>query len=667
MIQAMNQGKPEARQRPGRDAGLRYPRPMQERRPTPRTPWLRHGALALLGLSLAAGLQAQTLRLRLLETSDIHMNLLAYDYYQDQPSATQGLSRTARLIAQARAEQPNHLLLDNGDLIQGSPMGDVIAKQGVAGQAHPALQSLRLLGYDAANIGNHEFNFGLPFLKQAYAQAGFPVISSNLREARSGKPVFAPSALLQRDFRDDQGRPQRLRIGVLGLLPPQILQWDRQHLQGRVVAEDMVVAARREIRRLRAAGADLVVALAHSGYDAAPQAEGAENRAGDIARLPGLDALLLGHAHAEFPGPAFARHAGADLVHGRIHGVPAVMPGSWGSHLGVIDLRLEKRAGRWRVTDSQGSLRALRDEHGQPDTALEALLQPAHQATLTQIRQTVAQAPRPLHSYFDLIQPSEALALVARAQRVYAREALRGTRWQDLPLLSAAAPFRSGGRQGWSSYVDIAPGPMSVKHVTELYPYANTLKVLQLSGAEVREWLERSAAQFRQLAPGQAEAQALIDEAHPSFNYDVILGLDYVIDLAQPARYGTDGKRVPSVTTHRIRELRHHGEPVRDEQRFLLATNSYRAGGGGNFPGAGPERIVLDAPDENREALQRLLQSGQAFAPEADEGRWTLQLPEGARAQFRGSPAARRLLPEGGRLRWIEDASEGYAVFELRP
>ena len=645
---------------------------MQDRAPSPRSTRPRLSAIAVLGLCLATGLQAQTLKLRLLETSDLHMNLLAYDYYQDQPSTTQGLSRTARLIAQARAEQPNHLLLDNGDLIQGSPMGDVVAKQGLAQRTHPALQSLHLLGYDAANVGNHEFNFGLPFLKQAYAQAGFPVISSNLREAGSGKPVFAPSALLRREFKDEQGRPQRLRIGVLGLLPPQILQWDRQHLQGRVEAEDMVQAARREIRRLRAAGADLVIALAHTGYDAEPQPEGAENRAGELAQLPGLDALLLGHAHAEFPGPAFARHAGADLRHGRIHGIPAVMPGSWGSHLGVIDLRLQRQDGRWRVVDSQGSLRALRDVPASqppatPDSALEALLQPTHQATLTLIRQTVAEAPRPLHSYFDLVQPSEALALVARAQRVYAREALRGTRWQDLPLLSAAAPFRSGGRQGWSSYVDIAPGPMSVKHVAELYPYANTLKVLQLTGAEVREWLERSAAQLRQLDGGRAEAQALIDEAHPSFNFDVIQGVDYEIDLALPARYGPDGKRLPAVSTHRISRLHYHGEPVRDEQRFLLVTNSYRAGGGGSFPAAGPDRIVLDAPDENREALQRLLQSGHAFEPEADEGHWTLRLPEGAKAQFRGSPAARRLLPEAGRLRWVQDAPEGFAVYELRP
>ncbi|MGM9514258.1 bifunctional 2',3'-cyclic-nucleotide 2'-phosphodiesterase/3'-nucleotidase [Roseateles sp. DB2] len=645
---------------------------MQDRHPSHRLPWLRLSAAAFLGLSLAAGLQAQTLQLRLLETSDVHMNLLAYDYYQDQPSTSQGLSRTARLIAQARAEQPNHLLLDNGDLIQGSPMGDVVAKQGLAQRAHPALQSLRLLGYDAANIGNHEFNFGLPFLKQAYAQAGFPVISSNLREAGTGRPVFAPSALLRREFKDEQGRPQRLRIGVLGLLPPQILQWDRQHLQGKVVAEDMVQAARREIRRLRAGGADLVIALAHTGYDAEPQPEGAENRAGDLARLGGLDALLLGHAHAEFPGPAFARHAGADIRHGRIHGVPAVMPGSWGSHLGVIDLRLEKQGGRWRVMDSQGSLRSLRDAQASqppatPDSALEALLQPAHQATLALIRQTVAEAPRPLHSYFDLVQPSEALALVARAQRVYAREALRSTRWQDLPLLSAAAPFRSGGRQGWDTYVDIAPGPMSVKHVTELYPYANTLKVLQLSGAELREWLERSAAQFRQISPDQTEAQALIDESHPSFNYDTILGVDYEIDLALPARYRPDGKRLPAVTTHRISGLRYRGEPVRDDQRFLLATNSYRAGGGGNFPGTGPDRIVLDAPDENREALLRLLKSGHAFEPEADEGRWTLKLPAGAQAQFRGSPAARKVLPADGRLRWVQDAPAGFAVYELRP
>lgn len=642
---------------------------MQDRRLIPG--WHRR-LLGLLALTLGTALQAQTLRLRVMETSDLHMNLLAYDYYQDQPSEAQGLSRVATLIARARAEQPNHLLIDNGDLIQGSPMGDVAARSDLAQRRHPALQALHLLGYDAANIGNHEFNFGLPFLRQAYAEAGFPVISSNLREAGTGRPVFAPHALLEREFRDEAGQPQRLRIGLVGLLPPQILQWDRQHLQGRVLVEDMVRAARREIRVLRQAGADVVIAVAHTGYDPAPQPDGAENRGGDLARLPGLDALLLGHAHAEFPGPAFARHAGAELSRGHIHGVPAVMPGSWGSHLGVIDLTLERRQGRWQVRDSRSSLRAIRDAQSRqsqaaPDTALEALLRAPHEATLRLIRQTVAETPQALHSYFDLVQPSEALSLVARAQRAYAREALRGTRWQDLPLLSAAAPFRSGGRQGWSSYVDIAPGPMAVKHVSELYPYPNTLKVLRLSGAELREWLERSAAQFRQIDPGSDAPQALLDDAHPSFNYDVIQGVDYEIDLSRPARYGADGRRLNAVEAHRVTGLHYRGEPVRDEQTFLLATNSYRASGGGGFPAAGPDRVVLDAPDENREALQRLLQAGQGFERADDEGRWTLVLPAGSRAQFRSSPAARRLLGDGARIRWLRDDPEGFALYELRP
>ncbi len=642
-----------------------------KRRPVLR--WLPPGLLLAAGLALSSALQAQTLRLRLLQTSDVHMHLLAYDYYQDQPSETLGLSRTATLIARARAEQPNSLLIDNGDLIQGSPMGDVVARRGLEDpRSHPALQALRLLGYDAANIGNHEFNYGLPFLKKAYANAGLAVISSNLREAGSGRPVFLPHALLDRDFKDEAGRPQRLRIGLVGLLPPQILRWDRQHLQGRVVAEDMVTAARREIRLLRKAGADLVIAVAHTGYEVDPQPDGAENRAAELARLSGLDALLLGHAHAEFPGPGFAHHAGADVTRGRIHGVPAVMPGRWGDHLGLIDLVLEKTQRRWRVTDSQSRLLPIRDPRSRaslaaPDPTLEALLQPDHAATLAMIRQTVAQAPRRLHSYFDLVQPSEALALVARAQRAYAREALRGTRWQDLPLLSAAAPFRSGGRQGWSSYVDIAPGPMAVKHVAELYPYPNTLKVIELNGAELREWLERAAAQFRQIEPGKAEAQPLIDETHPSFNFDVIQGLDYEIDLGQPARYGPDGKRLAAVQSGRITELRYRGEPVRDAQRFLLVSNSYRASGGGNFPAAGPERVVLDAPAENREALQRLLQSGRAFEAETDEGSWRLKLPEGSRAQFRSGPAARPLLAPEARLHWVRDDPEGFALYELRP
>lgn len=627
---------------------------------------------AVLGLLLGAGVQAQTLHLRVMETSDLHMNLLAYDYYRDQPSDAQGLSRVATLIQQARAEQPNHLLIDNGDLIQGSPMGDAVFRQAPARGAHPALQSLRRLGYDVANLGNHEFNYGLPFLKQAYADTGFPVVSSNVREARTGKPLFAPHAILVRDFKDEAGTVHRLRIGIVGVLPPQIMKWDAQHLRGQVIAEDMVTAARREVRKVRQAGADLVIAIAHTGFETQSQRDGAENRGGDLARLPGIDALLLGHAHLEFPGQAFAGHEGADIRQGRIHGVPAVMPGLWGSHLGLIDLKLQRQGNRWRVVEGRGSLRAVRDAATRrslaaPDPALEASLQSPHQATLTLIRETVAETPRPLNSFFDLVQPSEGLALVARAQRAYAREALRGTRWQDLPLLSAAAPFRSGGRLGWRGYVDIAPGPMAVKHISELYPYPNTLKVIRLSGAELHEWLERAAAQFWQVVPGATVPQPLVDEAHPSYNFDVIQGIEYEIDLSRPSRYGADGRRLATETPGRVTVLRYHGRPVRPKETFLLVTNNYRASGGGNFPAADVDRIVLDDPHENREAILRFLQSGRAFQAEPDEGGWTLKIPADARAQFRSSPDGRRHLAPDSRIQWVQDDPEGFALYELRP
>ena len=455
-------------------------------------------ALGLLALALATpAAHAAELRLRLMQTSDVHMNLLNYDYYQDKESQEFGLSKTITLIHQARGEAPNSLLFDNGDLLQGNPLGDLVARVHPlkAGDVHPAYKVLNLLGVDAANLGNHEFNYGLPFLRQALSGANFPVLNANVMEADGRRPAFVPSAMLVREAVDDAGRRHRLRIGVLGLTPPQILEWDRQNLAGRVQVRDMVEVARELVPALRRQGADLVVVIAHTGIEKMELPRLSENMAAQLARIPGVDALLLGHAHTEFPGQAFAGYPGADLDKGRLFGVPAVMPGRWGDHLGIVDLRLSDQGGRWHVTDSRALLRPIFDRAQrrplvEADPMPAAVIAAEHQATLDHVRSQVAHTDTPIHSYFGQAVDSLAVRLVAQAQLRYAQRAVQGTALASLPLLSAAAPFKSGGRQGWTQYTDIPAGPIAIKHVADLYVYPNTIKVVKLSGAQVRDWLE---------------------------------------------------------------------------------------------------------------------------------------------------------------------------------
>src|SRR4029453_11058874 len=242
-----------------------------------------------------------------------------YDYYRDQRDVSLGLSRTAALIHQARVEARNSLLFDSGDAIQGNPLGDYVAVEQrlQPGQVHPLYRVMNQLGYAAASLGNHEFNYGLEFLRTALAGAGFPYVTSNVFVAgpdrAAAPPLIRPFGVLERDLVDEGGAIRRLRVGVIGFVPPQIMQWDRANLDGRVFAIDIVEAARRYVPQMRAAGADLVVALVHSGLSAAPARGMDENAAAYLAQVPGIDAILAGHSHLTFPDPSFASLPGVDI------------------------------------------------------------------------------------------------------------------------------------------------------------------------------------------------------------------------------------------------------------------------------------------------------------------------------------------------------------------
>jgi 2',3'-cyclic-nucleotide 2'-phosphodiesterase/3'-nucleotidase len=635
---------------------------------------------ALLTLALLLGATvapAQTLKLRLLQTTDLHMHLLAWDYYQDRAVEEYGFERTVTLIRAARAEASNSLLFDNGDLLQGNPLGDYVARVQPAAEAgvHPAIRVMNAIGYDAANIGNHEFNYGLPFLRRALAGAEFPVLSANVVEGEradaSARPAFTPWTMLERRMRDDTGREHTLRVGVIGFVPPQIMQWDRQHLLGRVATLDIPSRAREFVPQMRAAGADLVVAIAHSGFERGESTPlFAENTVARLAEVPGVDAILFGHSHGEFPGRSFVSHPKVDLDRGTINGVPAVMPGAWGSHLGVIDLVLERRDGRWAVAERQATLRPVYDRAARrslaaPDPLVAALIRREHEGTLAYLRTEVAHSSAPLHSFFAQVRDDPSVQIVADAQLAWARQALAGTPHAELPLLSAAAPFKTGGRAGWHAYTQIAAGPVAVRSVADLYVFPNTIQILRLTGAQVREWLEMSAGAFNRIDPAGAPEQMLLNPAFPSFNFDTLDGLDYEIDVTQPARYDRNG-RLLAAEARRIVGLRWRGRPLADDQVFAVVSNNYRAAGGGSFPGIDGRQVIVDGPDENRAALLQHLRTLGRVEPRADAN-WRIRPVPGVKLRFRSGAGGIAQLGGAPEVRLVRDIGDGSALFELAP
>lgn len=646
--------------------------------------WSRAATLGAVVLCLGGTLQAAEVRLRLLETTDLHMNLLSYDYYQDKDTDQYGLARTVSLIKAARAEAPNSLLFDNGDLLQGNPMGDYVAKVSPLkdGETHPAYQVMNQLGYDAANIGNHEFNYGLDFLRRSLKGANFPYVNANIyvddaeKSTDQARHAFTPYVLLDRKLVDAHGQTHSIRIGVIGFAPPQILQWDKSHLEGRVVARDVVATARKYVPAMRAQGAQLVVAIPHAGFEKAPVSQLSENGVGPLTEVAGVDAVLFGHAHAEFPSKAFAEHPKVNLERGTINGVPSVMPGRWGDHLGVIDLTLDNGSGTWKIVDSKASIRPIFDRAARKSVAaadpmVEQTIGKVHARTLEYVRNKVAFSSAPIYSYFALVGDDPSVQIVSNAQITYVKRAMQGTDYEKYPVLSAAAPFKTGGRQGWDYYTDIPAGPLAIKNVADLYVYPNTLKAMLLTGAEVQEWLEMSAGQFNRIDPKGPEQQSILNDSFRSYNFDTLDGVSYEFDVTQPARYDANGRLV-APDAHRVQNLRYQGQPVAPDAQFIVATNNYRAFGGGNFPGLNASKVVLEAPEENRQVLieylrmMDMLSTNKQVNPTAD-GNWRILPVPGVRMTFLSAGVAQRYLKSHPGVRVIRDNGDGSALFEIAP
>lgn len=585
-----------------------------------------------------------TASLRVLATSDLHMHIAPHDYFSDQPSSRYGLALVAGLLARARDGHPNTLLFDNGDFLQGSPLGDFVQENGII--PNPMIAAMNSLGYDAANIGNHEFSAGIAPLIAALAGARFPCLSANSLDTATMAPLFATHALLDRKVTADDGSVQDIRVGVIGVLPPQTAVWDAQVLNGQVCMTDMVAAVERLLPDLRDNGAELVIVLAHCGIGTAPALPLAESAALAIATLPGVDALVMGHVHQPFPGPVSETDAAIDPVAGTLFGKPAVMPGCFGSHLGVIDLDLLRSGKGWQVAGHRAQVLPVSEATATsapppcPDPGVLAVIDGVHRATRNWARRPIATCTRALHSYFALITDSLPQQVVAKAQAAHVQACLAGTRHEGLPVLAATAPFRAGGRAGPENYSVVPPGPFRVRNAADLYMHPNTVMALEITGEQLAHWLRLSSRIFRRVTGGQKDTP-LIDSGVPSFMFDTVHGVTYEIDLS------TDWQ---APGTSRIRNLRHDGRPVRPDDRFVLATNSYRGSGSGGFATGLKDQVCLADTRLNRDVLIDYL-TETAQLPEPDPPNWSFTpLPETS-VLFETSPRALAHLAEVGHLR----------------
>ncbi|WP_158547472.1 5'-nucleotidase C-terminal domain-containing protein [Rhodovulum sp. 12E13] len=611
--------------------------------------------------------------LRLLALSDLHMQLMPHDYAADRPVAGRSLALVASEARRAVAEAGNAALFDVGDACEGSPLDAVLAAE--RDGPHPMSAALAAAGVDAATLGNHDFDHGLATAERIARHSPVPLTLCNLVRRLGARPVddapfVAPYLILERELLCGDGARRPVRLGVTGVLPPQTLDWNADTLGGRLFARDAVEAVAAWLPAMRAAGAHLVVVLAHTGIGRAEHVAGMENSAGPLAALDGVDVVLAGHAHRRFPDPDWPpAPAAIDARRGRLHGTPAVMPGCRGEALGVVDLLLEVEdgSGGWRVAASETAVCPV--ETDRPDAAVAAAARACHERALAAIRRPVARTARPLHTYFALLADSPAVRLVNEAQRAAVRATLPGIAAQEgeIPLLSAAAPHKTGGLHGPDNYTDVPAGEMLCRHLIDLQVYPNRLTVIEVTGAELRLWLERAASVFATVEQG-ASGAPLLDAAVAGYGFDTIAGLTYRIDPSAPPLVAAwTGRGVPGAADGRVRDLSCDGRPVRAGDRFRLATNSYRLGSHEVYKGL---RARAEPVGELtvREALEAFVARGGAEQRLPAAG-WALCPIAAARAIYPTGPGARFYpLPEpagAGILHAAGRDARGFVLYEV--
>ncbi|MBN6187969.1 bifunctional 2',3'-cyclic-nucleotide 2'-phosphodiesterase/3'-nucleotidase [Aneurinibacillus sp. BA2021] len=637
---------------------------------------------------------SSSVKLLIMETTDIHTNLVNYDYYKDTISEKVGLAKTATLVKQARNEVKNSVLVDNGDLIQGTPLGTYKAKIDPLqdGEVHPAIEAMNRMGYDMAALGNHEFNYGLDYLDEVYDDAAFPFVNANVYvDDKDGNPdndknKFVPYKIVNKKVVDENGKTQVIKIGFVGFVPPQIIEWDKAHLDGKVITKNIVETAKKFVPEMRAKGADVVVALAHTGFSG--NEANTEDAVYALSKIPGIDAITFSHTHKLFPakteaaldglflGPDKKPLPGVDNTKGTINGTAAVQAGYGGGSLGIIDITIEKNKGKWKVVHSQSSTRDVwatdpQDPKKvvstvQPDPAIVDAVKADHDGTVAYVNTPIGKTTDDIYSYFALVQDDPSIQVVTDAQKWYVEKyvAMNKPEYKDLPILSVGAPFKAG-RNGVEEYTEIKKGDVTIRSAGDLYLYDNTLKAIKVKGSVVKEWIEMSAGQFNQIDINKTEEQPLLNPAFQVYNFDVIDGVQYQIDVTKPAKYDPTGKIINPASS-RVVNLTYNGKPIDPNQDFIVATNNYRAGGGGNFPGIKGSELVVDSADENRQILMDYISEVKEIVPTADQNWSIASVQKPVNVTFTTSPKAVSYSKEGSNITYTDKIDDkGFGIFKI--
>lgn len=555
--------------------------------------------LASLLLIAALALPPQdTTRIVIVATTDVHGRAVDWDHATDRPFAG-GITRVATVVDSLRARYPGQVVVvDAGDLIQGNPFAAYFARIAER-DTNPVIRAMNLAGYDAATLGNHDFNWGLPYLRRTLAGARFPYVSGNVRAVPGGALVHPPYVVAERSG---------VRIGIAGFTTPGVMVWDRENVRGRLRVAPIEASALPVLRRLRR-DADFAVVLVHSGMGGESSYDttgvGPENVAAKLAGAGSRpDLVVVGHSHREV----------RDSVIGGVH---FVQPKNWAQSVSVMHVDLVKRGGRWTPVRWHADLIPLDRVAASPRVA--AALEGAHDSVARWVREPLGVATAAMPSVLSRLEPTPIIGFVHAMQRSRTGAELSAASSYDL---------RAG----------FATGPIRLGDLAAIYPYENTLRAVRISGARLEAFLEQSARYYRIDESGHAR----VNDSIPGYNFDMVSGASYRIDLSRPAG-------------GRILDLRVAGRPVVPADTFTMAVNSYRQEGGGGYSMLSGAPVVYDRGENIRDLLVEEVRARRTLDPrDYADSNWSI-VPAAAAAELRRlgpgvDPKAERR-PVAGRVR----------------
>ncbi len=473
-----------------------------------------------------AAADANNMMLTVLGTSDMHGTITSWSYEGNTDTADRGLTHVKTIVDSVRKENPNTLLIDNGDTIQGTILTDDLYNKDMTVK-NPMIEMMNYVGYDSMTLGNHEFNFGLETVEKIKKEAKFPVLSANIYYAKDGKNFATPYTIKT---------VNGAKVAILGLSVPSIKSWDASKVTS-LEFKHMAEEAKKYVKILKEKEkVDVIIVSAHSGLESRHEEDGS-----DMAKLiaescPEVTVMLTGHDHS--------------VVNTTVNNVLVAAPTNGAVDMVRFDINLTKENGKWTVKNKAASLIDLKKVVADPGAVKVA--EPSHNKTMNFLKNIIGKASGTFQPVSEVpgipeaqVRDTAVIDLVNKVQMYYTNSAV-----------SAAALFKADS--------NLPYGDLNYANIFDIYKYPNTLVGVEVTGAQLKKYMEWSAGYYNTYKAGDLTIS--FDEKIRSYNYDMFAGVTYKVDISKPAG-------------SRIVDLKRGGSSVQDTDTIRLAINNYRYDG----------------------------------------------------------------------------------------